>query len=125
MNWLIARDAQNFDDQGRRHQFRVVVLEDRAMRACEHVQLDPDAPCNMVRGVASTLIPVEDLRDEVAHVAISATRSLGLPFGGVDLAVENGVVVFEVNVHPVFGVPRGLEAVAVPYVEAHLFRRNR
>ena len=105
---------------GRRHQFRVVVLGGRVIRACEHVQGDPDAPCNMVQGAVSSVIAVEDLAPALAKAAISATASLGLPFSGVDLAVENGVVVFEVNVHPVFGTPRGLESTAIPYVEAHL-----
>ncbi len=122
MDWLIARDARNFDEQGRRHQFRVNVLEGRVLRACEHVQTDLDAPCNEARGAVSSDIPLEDLPAEVARAAIEATRSLGLPFSGVDLAVENGVVVFEVNVHPVFGLPGGPAEVAVPYVEAHLSR---
>ncbi len=125
LDWLIARDAQNFDEQGRRHQFRVVVLEGRVVRACEHVQMDPDAPCNEAQGAASTVMLPDELPDGLASAAISATRSMGLPFSGVDLAVENGVVVFEVNVHPVFGTPRGLETVAVPYVEAHLSSRDR
>jgi hypothetical protein len=45
---------------------------------------------------------------------------LGLPFGGVDLATENGGVVFEVNVHLTLDVPGGLESVAIPFVQAHL-----
>jgi hypothetical protein len=45
---------------------------------------------------------------------------LGLPFGGVDLAIENGGVIFEVNVHPVIDVPGGLETVAIPLIQAHL-----
>jgi hypothetical protein len=39
--------------------------------------------------------------------------------GRVDLAVEHGGVVFEVNVHPVLDGPGGLESVAVPWVEAN------
>jgi glutathione synthase/RimK-type ligase-like ATP-grasp enzyme len=124
LDWLIARDAQNFDGRGRRHQFRVVVLGERVIRACEHVQMDPDAPCNEAQGAASTVMLPDDLPDGLASAAISATRSVGLPFSGVDLAVENGVVVFEVNVHPILSGPGGLETVAVPYVEAHLLRRD-
>jgi hypothetical protein len=45
---------------------------------------------------------------------------LGLPVGGVDLATENGGVVFEVNVHPTLDVPGGLESVAIPFVQVHL-----
>ena len=125
MDWLVTRDAQNFDAQGRRHQFRVVVLEGRVVRACEHVQMDPDAPCNEAQGAASTVMLPDDLPDGLASTAISATRSVGLPFSGVDLAVENGVVVFEVNVHPILTGPGALETVAMPYVEAHLSRRDR
>ncbi|MGH3669264.1 MAG: hypothetical protein ACRDSH_01315, partial [Pseudonocardiaceae bacterium] len=67
----------------------------------------------------STLIPTEDLPPQYHHLAIAATQSLGLPFGGVDLATENGGVVFEVNVHPMLDVPAGLETVAIPFVQAH------
>lgn len=118
--WLIARDARNFNEDGRRHQFRAVVLGDRVLRACEHVQDDPDAPCNESRGAVSTLLAVDEMPAELRRTAVSATRTLGLPFSGVDLATSSGGVVFEVNVHPVICAPRGLEDVAIPYVEAHL-----
>lgn len=121
-DWLISSDAHNVDDHGRRHQFRVVVLHDRVLRVCQHVQSDPDMPCNESRGAVSTTVPVDDFPARLAQLAISATRSLGLPFGGVDLATENGGVVFEVNVHPVMDVPGGLATLAIPYVQAHLTR---
>lgn len=121
--WLISRDAQNVDAHGRRHQFRVVVLDDRVLRVCEQVQPDPDLPCNEARGAHSTVLPVRSLRPMFAKLAISATRSLGLRLGGVDLCVEHGGLVFEVNVHPVLRVPGGLETVAIPLVEAHLEAR--
>jgi glutathione synthase/RimK-type ligase-like ATP-grasp enzyme len=89
-DWLMSRDARNLDPDGRRHQFRVVILHDRVLRVCEHVQDDPDAPCNESRGALSTVIPVDDFPPDFSQLAISATRSLGLPFGGVDLAIENG-----------------------------------
>jgi glutathione synthase/RimK-type ligase-like ATP-grasp enzyme len=119
-DWLLSRDARNVNQDGRRHQFRVVVLHDRVLRVCEHVQVDPDAPCNESRGAISTVIPTEDLPPQYRRLAVAATRSLGLPFGGVDLAIENGGVVFEVNVHPTLDVPGGLETVAIPFVQAHL-----
>ncbi|MEV8530253.1 alpha-L-glutamate ligase [Streptomyces sp. NPDC052000] len=119
-DWLIARDAANFNTEGRRHQFRVVVLGGRVLRAVEHVQPDPDAPCNESQGAVSTLLHEDDLPTGLAELAASAAKSLGLPFAGVDLAAESGGVVFEVNVHPIFGTVRGLETVAVPYVAAHL-----
>lgn len=119
-DWLLSRDARNVNKDGRRHQFRVVVLHDRVLRVCEHVQVDPDAPCNESRGAISTVIPTEDLPPQYRRLAVAATRSLGLPFGGVDLATENGGVVFEVNVHPILDVPGGLETVAIPFVQAHL-----
>lgn len=119
-DWLISRDARNINHHGRRHQFRVVVLHDRVLRVCEHVQSDPDAPCNECRGAVSVTIPVDDFPPAFAQLAISATRSLGLPFGGVDLAIEQGGVVFEVNVHPVIDVPGGLETLAIPIIQAHL-----
>ncbi|MEU9044291.1 MULTISPECIES: alpha-L-glutamate ligase [unclassified Kitasatospora] len=117
--WLIARDARNFLPDGRRHQFRVVVLHGRVVRAVEHVQADPDAPCNECRGAVSTLLDDGELPDKLAELAITATASLGLDLAGVDLAAESGGVVFEVNVHPAFG-RRALEQVALPYVAAHL-----
>ena len=120
MDWLVTRDAQNFNHQGRRHQFRVVVLGDRVLRVCEHVQAEPDRPCNESRGAVSTLLSPEALPAEMRQLAIRATRSLGLPFGGVDLAVESGGVIFEVNVHPVIDVVQGMETVVLPFVEAHL-----
>jgi glutathione synthase/RimK-type ligase-like ATP-grasp enzyme len=120
-DWLLARDALNFNGDGRRHQYRVVVLGERVLRVCEHIQDDADAPCNEGQGAVSTLLAVDDLAVDVRRIAVSATHALGLPFGGVDLATTGGgIVVFEVNVHPVICPPRGLEDVAVPYVQAHL-----
>jgi glutathione synthase/RimK-type ligase-like ATP-grasp enzyme len=119
-DWLLSRDARNFTPDGRRHQFRVVVLHDRVLRVCEHVQANPDAPCNEAQGAVSTVVPVDYLPSKYRRLAIAATQSLGLPFGGVDLAIENGGVIFEVNVHPTLNVPEGLESVAIPFVEAHL-----
>ncbi|MFE3504324.1 RimK family alpha-L-glutamate ligase [Kitasatospora sp. NPDC059146] len=118
--WLIARDARNFGPDGRRHQYRVVVLGGRVLRVVEHVQPDPDAPCNESRGAVSTRLEPGDLPAGLAELAVAAAESLGLSFAGVDLAAESGGVVFEVNVHPAFGTDRGLETVAVPYVAAHL-----
>ena len=66
------------------------------------------------------MILIEKLPASIAHLAIAATRSMGLELGGVDLAAENGGVVFEVNVHPVLAPDGGFETVAVPYVQAHL-----
>ncbi len=120
LDWLVARDANNFNPAGLRHQFRVVVLEGRVVRAVEHVQADPDAPCNEGQGAVSTVLAIDDLPGDLHQLAVSATKSLGLPFAGVDLALESGGVVFEVNVHPMFGSVGGLETVAIPYVQAHL-----
>jgi hypothetical protein len=58
---LLSRDARNVTKDGRRHQFRVIVLHERVLRVCEHMQPDPDAPCNESRGAVSTVIPTEDL----------------------------------------------------------------
>jgi len=118
--FLLTRDAGNFDAQGRRHQYRVVVLGDLVLRVCEHVQPDPDMPCNESQGARSTLLSPEALPPTLASMAIDATRSLGLPLGGVDLAAENGGEVFEVNVHPVLTGDRGFDTVAIPFVQAHL-----
>ncbi|MDQ2710153.1 MAG: hypothetical protein M3Z25_22145, partial [Actinomycetota bacterium] len=56
-DWLMSVDADNFTSGGRRHQFRVVVLGDQVLRVCEHVQADPDAPCNEAQGAVSTVLP--------------------------------------------------------------------
>ncbi|WP_229853131.1 ATP-grasp domain-containing protein [Streptomyces albospinus] len=119
-DWLMSRDAENFNSDGLRHQFRVSVLHGRPLQACEHVQADPDSPCNEAQGAGCTPLPIDDLPAELCKLAVSATESMGLPFAGVDLAVENGGVVFEVNVHPMLGSVHPAESVAVPYVEAHL-----
>ncbi|KAA8886048.1 alpha-L-glutamate ligase [Nocardia colli] len=119
-SWLLTRDAHNFDEHGRRHQYRVVVLGERVLRVCEHVQTDPDAPCNESRGAISTVLAPDVLPQHLRELAVRATASVGLPFGGVDLVPERGGAVFEVNVHPVLDVPQGFETVAVPFVLAHL-----
>lgn len=119
-DWLLSADANNLTRDGQRHQYRVVVLGDLVLRACRHVQPDPDAPCNESRGATSTLLDPDDLPGNLAPLAVAATRSLGLPFGGVDLVPEHGGVVFEVNVHPAFGTERPVDTVALPYVQAHL-----
>ncbi|PNE42970.1 hypothetical protein AOB60_05220 [Streptomyces noursei] len=121
-SWLLSEDARNVDRRGRRHQLRIVVLGDRVLRVCEHMQNDPDAPCNEARGAVSTLLPAGALSARHSAIAVDATRALGLPFGGVDLAVLGGDCVFEVNVHPVINVEGGLESVALPLVRAHLDR---
>ncbi|GAB7184622.1 hypothetical protein ATKI12_4453 [Kitasatospora sp. Ki12] len=118
--WQLSRDARNFDARGRRHQLRVVVLGERVLRVCEHVQEALDEPCNEARGARSTVLPPEELPQRLADLAVAATRALGLSFGGVDLAVEDGGCVFEVNVHPVISGPGALEGVALPLVQAHL-----
>ncbi|MFB7470373.1 RimK family alpha-L-glutamate ligase [Kitasatospora sp. NPDC056184] len=124
-DWLLARDARNFTADGRRHQYRVTVLDGRALRAVEHVQDDPDEPCNLARGAVSTPLSSAELPAGLAELAVAATGAVGLPFAAVDLAAESGGVVFEVNVHPAFGSPGALEAVAVPYVAAHLDPADR
>jgi glutathione synthase/RimK-type ligase-like ATP-grasp enzyme len=117
--WLLSRDAGNVDREGRRHQLRVVVLGEEVLRVCEHVQHDPDQPCNESLGAVSSVLRPARLPRHLARLAVDATRALGLPFGGVDLVAEHGGVVFEVNVHPVLDVPGGLPGVAVPFVKAH------
>ncbi|MET8163221.1 alpha-L-glutamate ligase [Streptomyces sp. NPDC005329] len=120
-DWLLSRDAGNITADGRRHQFRVFVLGDRVVHAREHLQPAMDTPCNTCQGATAVHIAPGDLQPRLAELAVAATASVGLPFAGVDLAVENGGVVFEVNVQPAF-VDGELElrAVAVPYVQAHL-----
>ncbi|GAA5067844.1 ATP-grasp domain-containing protein [Nocardia callitridis] len=118
--FLFSRDARNFDAQGRRHQYRVVVLGERVLRVCEHIQPHQDLPCNEAQGAQSHLLEPSALPATLADLAITATKALGLPFGGVDLVAENGGVVFEVNVHPVLTGDLGLETIAMPFVRAHL-----
>lgn len=118
-DWLLSRDAGNVTEQGHRHQFRVFVLDGRVVHAREHVQRALDTPCNTCQGATAVHLAAGELPARLAELAVAATASIGLPFAGVDLAVENGGVVFEVNVHPAF-VDGELDTVAVPYVQAHL-----
>ncbi|MFE4518516.1 RimK family alpha-L-glutamate ligase [Kitasatospora sp. NPDC056783] len=118
-DWLIARDVRNFLPDGRRYQYRVVVLRGCVVRVVELVQTDPDAPCDESRGAVPRLLDYNELPDGLAESAVAAAASLGLDLAGVDLAAESGGVVFEADVHPAFG-RRGLEQVALPYVAAHL-----
>ncbi|MFF4658855.1 RimK family alpha-L-glutamate ligase [Streptomyces sp. NPDC001381] len=120
-DWMLSRDAGNITADGRRHQFRVFVLGGRVVHAREHLQPEPDTPCNTCRGATAVHIDPPDLPARLGELAVAATASVGLPFAGVDLAVENGGVVFEVNVQPAFVDGRvEVEKVAVPYVQAHL-----
>jgi glutathione synthase/RimK-type ligase-like ATP-grasp enzyme len=89
------------------------------VHAREHIQPALDTPCNTCQGATPTHLTPEELPARLAELAVAATASVGLPFAGVDLAVENGGVVFEVNVQPAF-VEGELAAVAVPYIQAHL-----
>lgn len=118
-DWLMSRDAGNFTADGRRHQFRVFVLHDRVVHAREHLQPALDTPCNTCQGATPVPIAPADLPPRLAERAVAAAASVGLPFAGVDLAVEHGGVVFEVNVQPAF-VDGELPTVAVPYVRAQL-----
>ncbi|WP_432139460.1 MULTISPECIES: ATP-grasp domain-containing protein [unclassified Streptomyces] len=118
-DWLLSRDAGNVTADGRRHQFRVFVLDGRVIHAREHLQPAVDTPCNTCQGATAVFIDPPDLSPRLTELAVAATASVGLPFAGVDLAVENGGVVFEVNVQPAF-VDGELPLVAVPYVRAHL-----
>ena len=120
-DWLLSRDAGNVTADGLRHQFRVFVLGDRVVHAREHLQPATDTPCNTCQGATAVHLAPPDLPPRLAELAVAATASVGLPFAGVDLAAENGGVVFEVNVQPAFvDGERELHAVAVPYVQAHL-----
>ncbi|WP_433567112.1 hypothetical protein ACQP1O_19165 [Nocardia sp. CA-151230] len=76
----------------------------RVLRVVEHIQDDPDAPCNDAKGACSYLRLTASLPVDLAQLACAATRSLGLPFGGVDLCTKNAGVVFELNVHPALDV---------------------
>ncbi|MET9732065.1 alpha-L-glutamate ligase [Streptomyces sp. NPDC006458] len=118
-DWLLSRDAGNTTTGGARHQFRVFVLHGRVVHAREHIQPSPDTPCNTCQGAVPVHIAPPDLDPRLTELAVAATASVGLPFAGVDLAVENGGVVFEVNVQPAF-VDGELHTVAVPYIQAHL-----
>jgi glutathione synthase/RimK-type ligase-like ATP-grasp enzyme len=120
VKWQICRDALNFDERGDRHQFRILVLDGEAIQVCEHVQSEPDSPCNESQGAAVTILEPERWPAELCRLAVAATRSVGLRFSGVDLALESGGVVFEVNVHPGFGPGPFHETTALPYVRAHL-----
>ncbi|WP_051866114.1 RimK family alpha-L-glutamate ligase [Streptomyces griseus] len=120
-DWLLSRDARNIRPDGARHQFRVFVLGGRVIHAREHVQPRTDTPCNTCQGATALHITPENLPARLTELAVAATASVGLPFAGVDLAVENGGVVFEVNVHPAFvDGELELQRVAVPYIQAHL-----
>ena len=120
-DWMLSRDAGNVTHDGLRHQFRVFVLGGRVVHAREHLQPEPDTPCNTCRGATAVHIAPADLPARLGELAVAATASVGLPFAGVDLAIENGGVVFEVNVQPAFvDGPVEVEKVAVPYVRAHL-----
>lgn len=118
-DWLMSRDAGNFTADGRRHQFRVFVLHGRVVHAREHLQPALDTPCNTCQGATPVPITPADLPPRLSERAVAAAASVGLPFAGVDLAVEHGGVVFEVNVQPAF-VDGELPTVAVPYVRAQL-----
>jgi glutathione synthase/RimK-type ligase-like ATP-grasp enzyme len=118
-DWLLSRDAGNLTPDGQRHQFRVFVLGGRVIHAREHLQPALDTPCNTCQGATPVPIAPADLPARLTELAVAATASVGLPFAGVDLAIENGGVVFEVNVQPAF-VDGELETVAVPYIRAHL-----
>ncbi|MER5294592.1 alpha-L-glutamate ligase [Streptomyces pharetrae] len=118
-DWLLSRDAGNFRPDGRRHQFRVFVLHGQVVHAREHIQPEPDTPCNTCQGATPVHIAPADLPAPLGRLAVAATASVGLPFAGVDLAIEHGGVVFEVNVQPAF-VDGELPLVAVPYIQAHL-----
>ncbi|MFI2435869.1 RimK family alpha-L-glutamate ligase [Streptomyces sp. NPDC018693] len=118
-DWLLSRDAGNVTADGQRHQFRVFVLGGRVIHAREHLQPAVDTPCNTCQGATPVFIDPAELSPRLAELAVAATASVGLPFAGVDLAVENGGVVFEVNVQPAF-VDGELPIVAMPYVQAHL-----
>ncbi|MEU9338482.1 alpha-L-glutamate ligase [Streptomyces sp. NPDC048290] len=118
-DWMLSRDAGNITADGMRHQFRVFVLHGEVVHAREHLQPEPDQPCNTSQGATAVFIEPADLDPRLTDLAVAATTSIGLPFAGVDLAIEHGGVVFEVNVQPAF-IPGELPKAAVPYIEAHL-----
>ncbi|MET8831657.1 alpha-L-glutamate ligase [Streptomyces sp. NPDC004610] len=118
-DWMLSRDAGNITADGMRHQFRVFVLHGRVVHAREHLQPEPDQPCNTSQGATAVFIEPAELDPRLTELAVAATASMGLPFAGVDLAIEQGGVVFEVNVQPAF-IPGELHKAAVPYIEAHL-----
>ncbi|CAM5668467.1 hypothetical protein SGLAM104S_01124 [Streptomyces glaucescens] len=88
-DWLLSRDAAT-SAHGRRHQFRVFVLHGQVVHAREHIQPEPDTPCNTCQGATPVHIAPADLPAPLARLAVAATASVGLPFAGVDLAIEHG-----------------------------------
>ncbi|MFI6084288.1 RimK family alpha-L-glutamate ligase [Streptomyces sp. NPDC051217] len=123
--WLMARDALNFNARGKRHQFRIIVLNGTVLQVCEHVQDDPDAPCNESQGAAVEPLATDAWPDGLCRLAVASAKAMGLPFTGVDLAPEGGGVVFEANVHPAFSPGSFEETTALPYVRAHLAGQRR
>ncbi|MEV0267072.1 alpha-L-glutamate ligase [Streptomyces sp. NPDC050617] len=120
--WLMAADAGNFAANGLRHQYRAVVLEGEVIWGAEYVQRLPDVPCNVARGGVSSILGPDRLPAHLRPLAVAAAESMGLPFAGVDLAAENGGVIFEANLHPGLMSNGALEGIAMPYVQAHLNR---
>lgn len=117
--WLVSRDAGNLTAHRARESLRVVVLDGAPLWAVHHLQPDPDAPTNESAGATSTHVPVDALPTATLAVAAAAVRSVGLRFGGVDLAPTDNLV-FEVNVHPLLLPDRHLHPVAIPWAKAHL-----
>ncbi|MEC3981658.1 ATP-grasp domain-containing protein [Amycolatopsis sp. H20-H5] len=117
--WLMSRDAGNLTARGERQSLRIVILGDRPLWAVEHIQPNADEPTNEAAGAVSTPVPLENLPASLIEAAVAAVRSVGLRFGGVDLASAT-CSVFEVNVHPLLLPERHLDTVAVPWVEDQL-----
>jgi hypothetical protein len=81
-DWLVSRDADNFTTDARRHQFRVVVLHDRVLRVCEHVQADPEAPCNESQGAVPPSSPWSSWRRSTAAWPSPRRNRWGCPSEG-------------------------------------------
>ncbi|WP_280465411.1 ATP-grasp domain-containing protein [Nocardia brasiliensis] len=113
-SWMLSRNVANLTAAGARQSYRVVILNDVPVRASEHLQPNPDLPTNAAAGASVTPLAPSQLPDGIVEIAASATRSLGLRFGGVDVA-RHGPTVFEVNVHPTLTIAH-LDSVAIPWV---------
>nr|WP_221373829.1 hypothetical protein [Actinoplanes polyasparticus] len=123
---LVEEDVCGVDDEGRRIDFAVTVLDGRAIHATVRAQSAEGMPTNSVHGGRSTAVDPITLPTEIRRLAVDAVTATGNRYGSTDIfGPADSPVVGEVNVMPGGRGPGFLARVVDPLVSAYVAEIER
>jgi glutathione synthase/RimK-type ligase-like ATP-grasp enzyme len=118
--------VRGVDDEGRRTDLAVTVLDGRAIHATVRTQAAEGVPTNSVHGGRSTAVDPGLLPAGTRQLAVDAVRATGNRYGSTDIfGAADSPVAGEVNVMPGGRSPGFLERVIDPLVSAYVAEIER